>query len=131
MLNPSVASALGAGVMYDLECGTSGFLGCSVEGPATIAGELLVRPCPGNLVSGDAVRLVADFDFVSEATRGFALADTPLGIFDSSDMASLRDVLGPELAAFQGAGRPPSGTVSQGTWLVDSSFAAASAAASA
>jgi hypothetical protein len=77
------------------------------------------------------VRRVADLGFVSEATRGFALADTPLGIFDSADIASLRDVLGPELADFQGAGLPSSGFVSQGTWFADSSLAAASAAANA
>ncbi|KAL9575723.1 hypothetical protein ACKAV7_000080, partial [Fusarium commune] len=74
---------------------------------------------------------VAVFALVSEATRGFALADTPLGMLDSADMASFSDVLGARFAAFQGAGRPPSGTLSQGTWFVDSSFAAASAAANA
>lgn len=63
--------------MYDLECGTSGcgVRCCRGDEELAIAEEELVRPCPENRVSGEAVRRGVDPREVSEATRGLALAD--------------------------------------------------------
>lgn len=56
MLVPMVASALDAGFMYDLECGTKGFCSCDLDGPAIgTKGTLLAWPCPENRALGEAV----------------------------------------------------------------------------
>lgn len=140
MLYPSMASALGAGFMYDLECGTSGFGSWGLDGPtsgidgAAGAAALLALFWPENRVSGDAtLRLITEGVPVPSTVRDDFMgagvdALPPRDCTFSDCMASLRDVLGAGLAAFQGGGRAADLTVSQAIASLALSFSAAASA---